>query len=151
MSIPRNLLTDAQWARLGLAFQEACGHRGRKPSEEANRLFLDALLWIGRAGAPWRDLPSFFGKWRSVHCRFFRLAKRGVFKRMHEFLASPDSSILFMDSTVCKAAPCAAGARKKSNPKRLRGDARSWATAAADSRPRSTPSPTPRAACSTSS
>jgi transposase len=27
-----------------------------------NRLFVDAVLWLVRAGAPWRDLPDEFGK-----------------------------------------------------------------------------------------
>ena len=42
-----------------------------------NRLFLEAVLWRVRAGAPWRDLPSAFGKWNSVFQRFRRLNRPG--------------------------------------------------------------------------
>jgi transposase len=42
-----------------------------------NRLFVDAVLWLVPAGAPWRDLPEEFGKWSSVFIRFRRWAKKG--------------------------------------------------------------------------
>ena len=33
----------------------------------------DALLWMCRTGAPWRDLPECFGKWITVYQRSDRL------------------------------------------------------------------------------
>ncbi len=38
---------------------------------------IDALLWLGRTGAPWRDLPERFGQWASVYHRWRRWCLRG--------------------------------------------------------------------------
>lgn len=35
-------------------------------------------VWIARTGAPWRDLPSVFGKWNSVYVRCNRWSEGGV-------------------------------------------------------------------------
>ena len=37
-----------------------------------NRMFVEGVLWIVRAGSPWRDLPEAFGDWNSVFRRFSR-------------------------------------------------------------------------------
>jgi transposase len=44
---------------------------------EDNRLFVNAVLWIGKTGAPWRDLPERFGLWNSAWKRFDRRAAKG--------------------------------------------------------------------------
>ena len=43
-----------------------------------DRLFLNAVLWVAKTGAPWRDLPDRFGPWNSVCRRLDRWARRGV-------------------------------------------------------------------------
>ena len=43
-----------------------------------NRLFVEAVIWKFRSGAPWRDLPERFGDWKNTHKRFSRWAASGV-------------------------------------------------------------------------
>ena len=54
------------------------GKRGR-PAKD-NRLFLNAVFWILRTGAPWRDLPPDYGGWKNTHRRFCRWRDRGVWE-----------------------------------------------------------------------
>jgi transposase len=79
-----------------------------------NRLFLDAVLWIARTGAPWADLPARFGPFDTAYQRFNRWAKSGVWARLMEALGGDaDLESLLVDSTVVRAHQHAAGARKK--------------------------------------
>jgi transposase len=75
-SLIRRELTHAHWARIERYCPGNEGDEGRHG--EDNRLFVDAVLWIARTGAPWRDLPDEFGNWNSVFQRFRRWAKKGV-------------------------------------------------------------------------
>ncbi|QDV34388.1 hypothetical protein ElP_22740 [Tautonia plasticadhaerens] len=79
-----------------------------------NRLFLDAVLWIARTGAPWPDLPARFGPYDTAYQRFNRWAKKGVWARILEALGGDaDLEYLLIDSTAIRAHRHAAGARKK--------------------------------------
>ena len=46
------------------------GNMGR-PAKDT-RQFINAVLWIIRTGAPWRDLPSEYGDWKNTNRRFCR-------------------------------------------------------------------------------
>jgi transposase len=74
--LKRTVLSDEQWARIAPLLPGKEGDPGR--SGRDNRLFVEGVLWIVRAGAPWRDLPEQFGKWSSVWQRFRRWAKNGA-------------------------------------------------------------------------
>ena len=74
-----------------------------------NRLFVNAVLWIAKTGAPWRDLPERFGPWGSVWKRFDRWGAQGVWKRVFEALQDPDLEGMILDSTVVRAHQHAAG------------------------------------------
>jgi transposase len=52
----RLLLNDAQWQRVAPLLPGKEGDPGR--SGEDNRRYVEAVLWIVRAGAPWRDLQG---------------------------------------------------------------------------------------------
>jgi transposase len=103
--LPRHAISDPHWERV----KDLLPTGG---PEADNRRFLDAVLWVARTGAPWRDLPERLGHWNSQWRRFDRWAKAGVWQRVFEVLQDPDTEWLLMDSTVIRAHPCAAGAKK---------------------------------------
>ena len=72
----RHDMIDAVWERLRPHLPGGEGKRGR-PAHD-NRRFIDAVCWILRTGAPWRDLPPDYGDWKNTHRRFCRWRDRGV-------------------------------------------------------------------------
>src|SRR5262245_48255022 len=133
---PRHAISDDNWSRIEGWLPGRAGTSGR-PAED-NRLFVDAVLWIGKTGAPWRDLPERFGNWNSVWRRFDRWSRSGVWQRVFAALQDPDLEWLILDSTVVRAHPHAAGAKKAPRAPGAR-TSRRWAAAGAASAPRSTP------------
>ena len=106
----RRELTDLDWQRIKGLLPGKEGDKGRHG--EDNRLFIDAVLWIARAGAPWRDLPPQFGNWNSVFQRFRRWGKRSVWERIfNTLLENPDFEYLIIDSTIVRVHQHAAGAK----------------------------------------
>lgn len=106
--------TDENWQRIKHLLPGKQGDPGR--TAEDNRRFINAVLWIGRTGAPWPDLPERFGKPNSVFQRFNRWGKNGTWQRVFEALQDPDLEWLMIDSTVVRAHHHAAG-QKKAVPK----------------------------------
>jgi transposase len=107
----RRILRTEQWNRIKDFLPGKVTDRGVTAD---NRLFLDAVLWLLRTGAPWRDLPPEFGRWHSVYMRFSRWEEKGVWDRVLEAVKDePELKALFLDSTAVRAHLHAAGAGKK--------------------------------------
>ena len=106
----RDLLSDARWERIAPLLPGKKGDPGR--SGEDNRLFVEGVLWLVRAGAPWRDLPPRFGKWGTVWKRFRRWGEKGVFERVFQALSGdPDFEYALIDGTIVKVHRHGSGAR----------------------------------------
>jgi transposase len=103
----RHEIADDPWDRIKGFLPGQDGDPG--VTAEDNRRFVNAVLWIARTGAQWRDLPERFGKWNSVWKRFDRWARKGVWRRVFEELQDPDLEWLMLDSTVIRAHQDAAG------------------------------------------
>lgn len=65
---------------------------------------MEAMLWILRTGAPWRDLPSCFPAWSSVYTRFWRWTRNGLWPRLLAALSEhADAEYVMIDGTVVRA------------------------------------------------
>ena len=95
-------LSDRQWQRISELVPGKLGDPGRTGAD--NRRFVNGVLWVLRSGAHWHDLPERYGKWKSLHKRFTRWAKAGVWDRIFATLTSdPDNEHLMLDSTLVRA------------------------------------------------
>jgi transposase len=108
----RHEITDQQWNGIKDLLPGQEGDPGATAKD--NRLFINAIMWIAKTGAPWRDLPERFGNWNSVFQRFNRWCKAGVFQTIMEKLQDPDLGVLMLDSTIIRAHQHAAGAEGSS-------------------------------------
>ena len=106
------VLRDDQWERIK-PFVPG-GLKGKRGPRSNGRRFLDALLWMARSGARWRDLPERFGPYQTAKRRYYRWIEMEVLDRVFEAVAAePDLEWAMLDATVIRAHAQAAGARRK--------------------------------------
>ena len=109
-------LTDQEWKQTEHLFQpENTGKRGRPRRD--NRTMLNAVVWIARSGAPWRDLPERYGPWESAYSRFRKWIDDGILDNIFRVL-SMDAELqeISLDASIVQAHQHSAGARKDSPP-----------------------------------
>ena len=109
-------LTDEQWAVIEPLLPKATTGRPLIVPRE----MLNAMFWVLRSGAPWRDLPERFGPWQTVYHHFNSWRRRGVFGRILEALqvrldaeGHIDWDLWCVDGTMVRASRSATGAGKK--------------------------------------
>ena len=96
-------LTDAQWNRIKFLF-EAPKKVGR-PSLNPRTVF-NAIMWILKSGARWRDLPARYGNWNSIYHKFRHWCRLGLFERLLQLINADadNSTLLEIDSTFHQSA-----------------------------------------------
>ena len=105
----QSILSDEQFERVAPHLPGKVGDPGRTAN---NRLFLEAVFWIARTGAPWRDLGPRFGLWNSIYRRFRRWAEKGVFESLFKLLSpDPDFEYAIIDGTIVRVHQHGTGAR----------------------------------------
>ncbi len=73
----RHDIIDEKWAIIRpMLAKGSTENRGRKRKD--SRLMFNAILWIMKTGAPWRDLHPEFGPWKMVHKCFLKWAQLEV-------------------------------------------------------------------------
>lgn len=116
----RHELSDAQW-HLIEDLMPPEGNPGRPWNN--HRETLNGMMWILHTGAPWRDLPEYYGPWESVYCRFTRWRRDGTLDRILNRLQMRldregriDWDLWCVDGSMIRASRAAAGAPKKGIP-----------------------------------
>lgn len=102
MSVKRYELSQVQWERIADLLPGKASDPGRTAAD--NRLFVNGVLWVLRSGAHWCDLPERYGRWKTLHKRFSRWSKAGVWDRVFADLTKDrDNQYLMIDSTLVRA------------------------------------------------
>ncbi len=110
MRTERFVISDRTWSLIEPLLPGKASDCG--VSAKDNRLFLEAVLWRVRVGAPWRDLPPGFGNWNSIFRRFRRWAEHGVFYSIFETLSGdPDFEYVLVYGTIISVHHKASGAK----------------------------------------
>ncbi|OLZ67558.1 IS5 family transposase [Streptomyces sp. IMTB 2501] len=91
---------------------------GRGGRWKSRRRVFNGVLFRQRTGIPWRDLPTRFGKWKTVRDRHRGWSADGTWDRIVRAVQADadaegrvDWSMASVDSTSCRAHQHSAGAR----------------------------------------
>ena len=102
-------ISDRAWETIAPYLSGGPGKVGRPAAD--NRRFVNAVFWILRTGAPWRDLPPEYGHWNTTAHRFGRWQKSGQWAQLLAALSDdPDFAWLMTAVKNTKAHQHGAGA-----------------------------------------
>ncbi|UUZ63475.1 transposase [Polaromonas sp. P1-6] len=98
----KSKLSDSEWGNLLISLKKTAGIR--IGCEATCRQFVEAVLWVLRAGAQWRCLPRSFGYWNRIFKRFARWSRVEVWEKiLQSHAGQPDLERVCIDSTVIRA------------------------------------------------
>ena len=104
-------LTDEEWNILEPLLPPTRKKQGGRPPKD-RRQMLNAVLWVARTGAPWRDLPNHYGPWSSAYSFFWRLQQANIWDEILKHVAiEPDWEQVMVDATIVRVHQHGAGAK----------------------------------------
>ena len=79
-------ISDYKWEQIkGLFPKKNTGKPGRPLKD--NKTMLNAMVWLARSGAAWRDIPERYGSWETVYNRFRKWTEDGVVDNIFRILS----------------------------------------------------------------
>jgi transposase len=106
--VRRHELRDDQWTQIAPLIPKNNG----RPSKNGDRAFIDAVIWLAKTGAPWRDLHPRFVPWKTIFNRFNNWSRRGAWGSIFKALQidiDPNGSMA--EGSVIRAHQHAAGGK----------------------------------------
>lgn len=112
-------LTNQEWEKISYLFPPEKTNEPGRPRKN-NRLMLNAMIWIAKSGAPWRDMPECYGPWKSVYSRFRNWLSKSILKEIFKKLSlEAELSEISIDASIVQAHQHSAGARKNGPPNEI--------------------------------
>jgi transposase len=92
-------LTHHEWS----AIKPMLPNKPRGAARVDDRRVLNGIFWVLRSGAPWRDLPDYFGPYTTCYNRFVRWRQAGVWARIMSALAGAhDATVQMIDTSIVR-------------------------------------------------
>ena len=109
----KEYISEDAWSKIFI-FLKGC--KGIYTGSETHcKKFIEAIYWMSRTGAQWRELHERYGNWNSVYKRFNAWSKKNIWTEFIQFCAKdPDLEYVMIDTTIVRAHACAAGYGKQS-------------------------------------
>ena len=74
---------------------------------------INAMVWMARSGAPWRNLPERYGPWKTVYSRFRKWIEDGILDNIFRVLSlEAEREELFLDASIVQAHQHSAGQKR---------------------------------------
>lgn len=117
----RHDVTDREWNAIRNYFpKQRTGRQGRPWAD--HRKIVNGIFWVLCTGAPWRDVPSRYGKWQTVYKRFRQWGQLGLWdriwarrlKRLHA-QEELDRSLWCVDGSLVRAHHSSVGGSRKTS------------------------------------
>ena len=111
-------LTDREWNAIRVYLPAERPRKAGRPWIP-HRQVINGILWVLRTGCIWAEVPSEFGKAKTIYNRFWRWSREGLWNRIFGELiryrnstGKVNRTVWCIDSSVIRAHRVAAGARK---------------------------------------
>jgi transposase len=104
----KEYINEAAWSKIFSFLQT---QKNIYTKEERHcKYFLEAIFWMARTGAQWRELPKEYGKWNSIFSRFNAWSQKKIWEQLLTFCTEdPDLEYIMIDATIVRAHACSAG------------------------------------------
>lgn len=104
----KEYISKVAWSKI-LKFLRSCKNI-YVGTESQCKNFIEAIYWISRTGAQWRELHDKYGNWNSIFKRFNAWSKKNIWKKLLQFCTQdPDLEYVMIDATIVRAHTCSAG------------------------------------------
>ena len=91
-------ITPDNWQRIYFTLQGIPGIRVKE--ESVTYQFIEGVYFIMKTGAQWRELPSYYGKWRTIHKRYESWCRKGIWTQILEVFSNDyDGESIMIDAT----------------------------------------------------